>query len=145
MLTQILTQLQNTLPASRWTAIEIAEDVDKVGDLIGQIDSGSVIVVPYRERAEANSLATGGFRQRITVQFITVIVLREYDHRMGGTRAARFDAAKRDVEAALAGWRPADAIQPCELVDGESSPFDRGVSFYLHTWQTARFLTGAPS
>ena len=143
MLAGIVTHMKSALTASHWTGVEMAEDLDVVGEMIGRIESGTVIVMPFRERAESQSLATGGFRQRIAVQFLTVIVLREYDHAMGGSRADRFDTLKRELEAALAGWEPAGCIHPCELVDGESSPFDRGVSFYIHTWQTARFLTGA--
>lgn len=143
MIESIVTRLRAALSADRWPAVEMAEDLDAVGALVGLIDSGSVIVMPFRERADPEALATGGFRQRVAVQFLTVIVLREYDHAMGGSRAARFDTAKHEVEAALAGWRPDEALEGCALVDGESSPFDKGVSFYIHTWQTARFLTGA--
>lgn len=143
MIASIVTRLQGCLPDTRWAGVAMAEDLDAVGGLIGQVASGTAIVMPYRERAEANAIATGGFRQRVMVQFLTVTVLRNYDQAMGGARAARFDKVKADIEAALAGWMPPDCIYPCELVDGESSPFDKGVSFYVHTWQTQRFLTGA--
>lgn len=140
MLAGIVAHLKS---ASIWNAVELAEDLDIVGNMIGRVEDAAVIVMPYRERAESQSLATGGFRQRIGVQFLTVIVLREYDHGMGGDRATRFDTLKHQLEQQLAGWEPPGCIHPCELVDGESSAFDRGVSFYVHTWQTARFLTGA--
>lgn len=143
MIDSIVTHLRATLPVDHWPAVRMAEDLDAVGAMIGLIDSGSAIVMPFRERADPQALATGGFRQRVAVQFLTVIVLREYDHAMGGSRATRFDTAKHDIETALAGWTPESCFEPCALVDGESSAFDKGVSFYVHTWQTARFLTGA--
>ena len=48
-----------------------------------------------------------------------------------------------EYNAALAGWEPPGTISPCELVEGESSPIEKGVSIYVQTWETARFLTGA--
>ena len=143
MIRGIVSRLQEALPVDHWQPVRMAEDLDAVADLIGMVESKSVIVMPYRERAEANTIATGGFRQRVLVQFLTVTVLRQYDQMMGGSRAERFDQSKHAVETALAGWMPPGCIYPCELVDGESSPFDKGVSFYVHTWQTQRFLTGA--
>lgn len=143
MIESIVSRLKAALPADQWRAVHMAEDLDAVGAMIGLIESGSAIVMPFRERADPQALATGGFRQRVAVQFLSVVVLREYGQAMGGSRAARFDAAKRDIEAALVGWTPDGCFEPCAMVDGESSPFDKGVSFYVHTWQTARFLTGA--
>lgn len=143
MLKSIHAHLAATLIAPDWSDIEMAEDIDRLGEMIGLMHGTGAIILPYRERADAQSLASGGFRQRITVQFITVIVQNEPVGLLGAERAGRFDVLKQQLETALAGWEPSGCIQPCELVDGESSPFSPGVSFYLHTWQTARFLTGA--
>lgn len=144
MLSEILTRLQgHLLPNPRWVAVEIAEDIDAVGDLAGQVDSGTVIIMPWRERAGEQQLATGGHRQRVETQFIVGVVLRNYDQMMGADRASAFDAYKADLEAALAGWMPVSGTDPCELVGGESSPISKGVSIYVQTWATARFLTGA--
>jgi len=143
MLSDILTHLQaQLLPIPRWSGVEVAEDIDAVGDLAGQVESGTAIIMPWRERAGEQQLATGGHRQRVETQFIVGVVLRNYDQKMGGDRAVEFDAYKADLEAALAGWLPAAGIDPCELVGGESSPVSKGVSIYVQTWATARFLTG---
>ena len=125
------------------TAVEIAEDIDAMADRAGTVESGSVIVMPLREAAEPNILATGGHRQRVRCQFLTGIVIRHYDDAMGGERAKSFDSLKASVEAALTGWQPDPYAEPVSLVAGESSPVTTGVSIYVQTWETARYLTGA--
>ncbi|MFZ5710353.1 MAG: phage tail terminator protein [Pseudomonadota bacterium] len=125
------------------TAVEIAEDIEAMADRAGLVESGSAIVMPYREAAEPNVLATGGHRQRVRVQFLTGIVIRHYDDAMGAERAKAFDSLKAAVEAALTGWEPDPYAEPCALVSGESSPVTAGVSIYVQTWETARYLTGA--
>lgn len=142
MLAAVLAHLKDNLPDSRWHGFEIAEDIDTLAEMAGRVRDSTAIVMPWRERAGEQSLATGGFQQRIEVQFVAGVVLREHDQFMGEDRALRFDALKRDLEAALAGWEPPDFIEPCELVGGETSPISRGVSIYVQTWATARFLTG---
>ena len=143
MLTEILDQLRMTLSAPRWDTIDVAEDVDAMTALAGQLPDRSLILMPWRERGMPQALATGGFRQRVEVQFATGIVIREYDQLMGGDRAVRFDELKVDVEEALAGWTPPSGTEPCELIGGEGSPVTKGVSIFVQTWATARFLTGA--
>lgn len=132
-----------TSAASGLTAVEIAEDIDAMADRAGTVESGSVIVMPLREAAEPNALATGGHRQLVRTQFLTGIVIRAYDDAMGADRALAFDGFKAAVEDALTGWEPSGFTEPCNLVAGESSPVTTGVSIYVQTWQTARFLTGA--
>lgn len=141
MIDAIRAHLDASLPRERWPAVHIAEDVTELGRLAGMIDSGSAIVMPFRERAGSQALATGGFRQRVEMQFAVGIVLRIYDQMMGAERATRFDTAKLELETALAGWEPLGACEECELVGGESSPVSTGVSIYVQTWATARFLT----
>ena len=142
MLEEIRTRLETVLPAT-WAGVEVAEDIDILTDRAGQVDDTTLILMPWREGASPQPLATGGFRQRVEVQFLTGIVIREYDPSLGGTRATRFDVLKADVEAALAGWEPPSGVTGCELIGGESSPVTTGVSIYVQTWATARFLTGA--
>jgi hypothetical protein len=124
-------------------SVEIAEDIDAMAARAGLVESGSVIVMPYREAAEPNVLATGGHRQRVRVQFLTGIVIRHYDDAMGAERAKGFDDLKLAVEQVLTGWEPDPYAEPCSLVGGESSPVVTGVSIYVQTWETARYLTGA--
>lgn len=141
MLAAIRTRLAATLPEGRWAGVIIVEDIDLLAEQAGQVADSTLIVMPWRERAEAQALASGGHRQRVETQFAAGIVLREYDD-MGETRALRFDTLKGDLEGALAGWTPEGACAACELVGGESSPVVKGVSIYVQTWATARFLTG---
>lgn len=140
MLQMIVDRLLLAVPP--FAQVEIAEDIDAMADRAGMLDSGAVIVMPWRERAEPNALATGGHRQRVATHFLVGVVIRHFDDAMGAERAKAFDAFKGAVEAMLAGWEPQDA-EPCELVGGESSPVMPGVSIYVQTWETARFLTGA--
>lgn len=132
-----------TAMASGLTEVLIAEDIDAMAARAGTVESGAVIVMPHQEAAEPNALATGGHRQLVRTQFLTGIVIRHYDDAMGADRAAAFDSYKTAVEVALTGWEPPGFAEPCNLVAGESSPVTAGVSIYVQTWQTARFLTGA--
>src|SRR5690606_14457791 len=125
----------------RWSQVEVAEDIDALTERAGQIadgDRASAILMPWRERASEQHRSTGGHLQRVETEFAVGIVIRHYDQLMGGARALRFDALKSDVERTLAGWQPTDRCEPCELVGGESSPIDRGVSIYVQTWAAAR-------
>lgn len=143
MLAGILSHLRAVLPTDLTPQVDLVEDVDKLTDWVGQIETGSVVVVPWQELAVANPLASGGFRQRVAVHFLVGVLIRTYDHRMGEERALEFDGHVARLEAALAGWEPPGAIAQCQLVSAESSPLTTGVSFYAQTWETARFLTGA--
>lgn len=144
MLQSIQSHLQAELDPSRWVAVEICEDIDLFRERAGMVDSGTALILPWNESAAAQSLSTGGFRQLVTTRFAIGMVLRFYSQMMGAERATRFDTMKSDVETALAGWEPEGCIAGCELVGGESSPVTTGVSIYVQTWATARFLTGAP-
>jgi hypothetical protein len=141
MLEAILAQL--TAAAPELTGVEIAEDIDAMADRAGLVESGTLILMPLREAAEPTVNATGSHRQRVRFQFLTGIVIRHYDDAMGAERAKAFDKMKRDVEFALTGWEPDPYADPCSLVAGESSPVTTGVSIYVQTWETARYLTGA--
>lgn len=143
MLATIHDRLKMGPSAAAFVDVEVAEDIAALAERACLVESGSVIVMPWREHAGPQSVMSGGFRQRVETQFAVGIVIRHYDDLMGGDRAVQFDAFKTAVEAALAGWEPADAIEPCELIGGESSAVNKGVSIYVQTWATARFLTGA--
>lgn len=139
----ILAHLRTALPTDATPAVELVEDIDELANYAGQVESGTVIVVPLREQAAPQSLATGGFRQRVAVQFLAGVVIRHYDDLMGEARALQFDSHLRRLEQALAGWEPPGCIDGCQLAWGESSPIYTGVSIYVQGWETARFLTGA--
>lgn len=141
MLSAIVARLQSHV--SILAAVHVSEDIDLLGDAVGQIDDGSAVVVPFREQFAGNTRATGGHLQRGAVQFLVGFVLRHHDDMLGAEKALRFDTYKDAIENALAGWAPGNRYEPCVLVGGEGSPLGDGVSIYLQTWETARFLTGA--
>lgn len=145
MLDALHSRLSLRLGPPRWAGVEVAEDIDALTARAGQVDSGTAIVMPWRERALPPVDATGGFRQIVEEQFAIGIVLRHYDDLMGGDRARMFAAFKADLEAALAGWVPEGCPADFQLVGGESSPVVTGVSIYVQTWAIRRFLTGAPA
>lgn len=143
MLDEIHSRLQSLLDPATWDKVDVAEDVDALQDAAGRVSRAGAIVMPWRERAGPQELATGGHRQRVEFQFAVGIVVRAQGHHMGADRARRHGELKSAVEAALAGWQPPSALEACELIGGESSPISKGVSIYVQTWATARFLTGA--
>lgn len=140
MLAAVVAQLQANAPLL--TSVEVAEDVEAIGEGTAA-PTGTAFVVPYRERAQPNTRATGGHLQLINVQIVVAFLIRDHTDVKGAARAARFDAFKTEIEQALAGWSATDAGKPFELVGGESSPMGNGVSIYAQTWETTRFLTGA--
>lgn len=142
MLSEIQAHLSASLSADRWAGVDIAEDIDALASLAGQVESGTAIVMPWKERGGIAPIMTGAFRQRVEVQFAVGAVVRDYDQFMGAERAQRFDQLKSDLEVALAGWQPPSGEDPCEMIGAESSPISKGVSIYVQTWATTRFLTG---
>ena len=68
MFAEIVTRLRDRLPETETPAVVLVEDIDALANHAGQVDSGTVIVVPFRERASAQSLAAGHHRQRIAMQ-----------------------------------------------------------------------------
>ncbi|MFB2553341.1 phage tail terminator protein [Ensifer soli] len=116
-----------------------AEDVDAIGK--GPAPrNGTVFVLPYREQAEPNELAMGGFEQRVLVQILTAFVVRRHDDAKGGRRVLDFDAIKAAIEGAIAGWAVSPGNDLFELVAGQAGSLGNGVSIYVQTWQTSRVL-----
>lgn len=139
---QAIVDSLDAAPAGSFASVDMAEDLDALA--MGTApETGAVYVVPFRERAAPNTLATGGFRQLVDVQFFVAFVIREFVDVKGRERAARFDAAKSAIEGALAGWVPERGAKPVSLVNGEGTSLGNGVTVYVQTWQTSRFLTGA--
>lgn len=136
---------QRLLGSGRFASVDIAEDVESVSGRATAADDGALFVVPYRERALPVRYATGGHIQKIDATFIIVLVLRQHDDPRGANRALRFDGFKADIEQTLAGWVPAEGSDPYALASGESAALTIGVSLYIQTWTTSRFLIGAPA
>lgn len=101
---------------------------------------GDTFVIPFRQSAEPNSLAAGGFRQRVDVAFLVAIVIRRADDAKGGERASSFDEFQSVVEGALAGWEPTPDSIPCELVESNAGAGGSGVTWLVSTWRTDRYL-----
>ncbi|WP_299165797.1 hypothetical protein [uncultured Tateyamaria sp.] len=139
MLDVIAQHLRDT--ALELDSVEIVESVEQMADATGRA-TGAAFVVPFRERAKANSRTTGGHLQEVTVQYLVAFLVRNYADDTGAARVSQFDRFKTDIEAALAGWQPDEANDPFELVTGESTGLGNGVSLYVQTWETSRFLTG---
>lgn len=145
MLSELHTYLIGALDAGVWADVTIAEDIDVLHDMAGQVKDGTLILMPWGERADPNLRATGDVLQRVEQQFATGIVIRTRSGRSGAERALRFDALKGDIEAALVGYELAGFDLPVELIGGESSPIAKGVSIFVQTWTTARSLIGDPA
>lgn len=141
MLQEIIDRLKSH--ATALGDVRPAEDIDAV--MKGTAPrSGMAFVLPYRERGEPNTRATGGFRQKVAVQYLVAFVIRQHDDATGGKKASMFDDFKTSIEDALAGWEPASAESMLELVSAQSSPFGNGVTIYVQTWETSRYLKGKP-
>ncbi|CAN7258091.1 phage tail terminator protein [Brucella pseudogrignonensis] len=104
--------------------------------------SGTAFVLPYRERGEPNTRASGGFRQKIAVQYLVAFVIRQHDDAKGGKKASMFDEFKSSIEHALAGWEPPSAASMLELVSAQSAPLGNSTTIYVQTWETSRYLKG---
>lgn len=102
--------------------------------------SGTAFVIPYREQAEPNEFAAGKFRQFVAVQLLVAFVVRRHDDAKGGKKAGAFDTFKGEIEAALAGWSISPEDDLFELVSAKSAPISTGVTAYVQTWQTSRYL-----
>lgn len=121
--------------------VKTAEDLD-VLEKGTAAAHGTAFVIPYRERAGENQLASGAHRQLVVIQFLVAFIVRRHNDALGSLRAAEFDSLKADIEDALAGWQPRDGFDPCELVGGEGTPLGNGASVYVQTWETSRYLEG---
>jgi len=141
MLQDIINRLKANAPSL--TAVLPAEELDAITKGVAP-RGGMTFVLPYRERGEPNEIGMGAFRQSIQVQFLVAFVIRRHDDNSGGKKALTFDLVKMEIEAALAGWAPSRENDRCELVSAQASPLGNGVSIYVQTWQTSRFLEVRP-
>ncbi|TAU06569.1 hypothetical protein ELI55_17785 [Rhizobium ruizarguesonis] len=125
--------------ATALSDVRTAEDLDALSKGTAP-KSGTAFVLPYRERAEPNELGMGSFRQLVAVQVLVAIVIRKHDDAQGGKRVSGFDALRDSVETALAGWAIASEDQLFELVSAQAAALGNGVTVYVQTWQTSRYL-----
>ncbi|WP_411037634.1 hypothetical protein [Shinella sp. BYT-45] len=137
MIQDVITRLETAAPSL--AAVLSAEDIDALTKGTAP-KSGTVFVMPYRERAEENPFASGKFRQLVHVQLLTALVIRRHDDTKGGGKAVSFDTRKLEIETALAGWSSDPRNKPFELVAGQAASLGNGASVYVQTWQTTRYL-----
>lgn len=141
MLQDIIDRLKDKAPSLH--AVLPAEELDAITKGISP-RGGTAFVLPYREKAQPNEIGMGAFRQSVQVQFLVAFVVRRHDDGSGGKKALTFDLLKSEIEAALAGWAPSPENDRFELVAAQASPLGNGVSVYVQTWETSRFLEVRP-
>lgn len=125
-----------------FTAVAVAESLEAVAAEVSTAETGTVFVVPFRERGRPQRAAVGAYRQTIDVQFATVLVSRQHDDPRGSERAKAFDTLKGQMESALVGWQYQPDSDVVSLAASETQGLGNGVSILTQTWQTTRFLTG---
>ncbi|MCI9864882.1 hypothetical protein RHIZ_02865 [Rhizobium skierniewicense] len=141
MLQDIIDRLKAKAPSLH--TVLPAEELDAIAKGVAP-RGGTTFVLPYRERARPNDIAMGAFRQSVRVQFLVAFVVRRHDDGSGGKKALTFDLLKSEIEMALAGWAPSRENDRFELVAAQASPLGNGVSVYVQTWETSRFLEVRP-
>ena len=120
------------------TSIAGGEDLAALAEGTAPLDHAAY-VLPFSQAAEENELATGGHRQRVTVQFLVAVCIRRHGDAKGGARIAATDAIDRKLESALLGWSPSDDLEPISLVGIRSQPAKSGVLWHVSTWATFRY------
>lgn len=121
------------------TSVKPAEDLEALGKGTAA-RNGDTFVVPFEDRPSANTLMAGGFRQRVVFLFLVAFVIRRQDDAKGARRVGSFDMFKDAIERALAGWQPSELSAPCELAAGRSAALGNGVTVYVQTWRTDRYI-----
>lgn len=137
MISAVIARLKAAAPDL--TDVLSAEDLDAIVKGVAP-RSGTVFVIPYREQAEPNELGMGGFEQLVHAQILVALVIRRHDDSKGTKRALDFDTAKLAIEQALAGWSIDPRGDLFELVSAQAAPLGNGVTVYVQTWQTSRYL-----
>lgn len=138
MLALFETHLRNS---GLFSDVIVAESTDMISGRATAAEDGAVVLVPWREKGRPMVDATYSFRQIIDVQVVTALVSRLHDDPRGGGRALVFDARRALTEELLSGWQPLPESESVSLVGAEGHSVSQGVSIYVQTWQTTRFLT----
>ncbi len=138
MIAEIVSRLEAQAPSLG--KIGVAEDLEAISRGTAP-RNGATFVLPYQERAEPNEYATGATSQHVEVLFLVAFVLRRSDDSKGAQRAGSFDQFKGEIEGALAGWTPDSAdLDPFEFAAGRSASMGNGVTVYVQTWRTSRYI-----
>lgn len=83
-----------------------------VGLIEAPIISPALFVVPERETAQPNRLASGAHDQKISETFTVVLVVKSA--RLAGAVSEELQGYVTRIEEALIGWSHPDASGPCE-------------------------------
>ena len=78
----------------------------------------AAFVVPMTATGAPNNLASGGMRQQIREAFGVVIMLGNLGDAQGAAASIDLETVYRAVRAALQGWQPSSAYDPCEFSRG---------------------------
>ncbi|SIR42832.1 hypothetical protein SAMN05880590_13110 [Rhizobium sp. RU35A] len=140
MISSVIARLQ---AETTLTDVLPAEDLETLSKGT-QPKNRTVFVLPFRDLAQPNTFAAGGFRQSIEAYIIVAFLIRRYDDARGGKRASEYEQTRDEIENALAGWQWDASEEPFELVSGQSSAFGTAATIYAQTWKTTRTLEKRP-
>ena len=126
------------------TSVEGAEELEALAKGTAP-KSGAAFVIPFREQGNEPEVISGGYRQHVEATLLVAVVLRKAADARGSGRLTEVDAVRDALEAALAGWTPDPAAhRPLALVGTEPSPQANGVTWYVQTWATDRWIERKP-
>lgn len=137
MIEAIVQRLQTT--AQQLSSVGVAEDLEAIAKGVAP-KNGATFVLPFSDRPEPNAYGTGAFSQRVEVQFLVAFVVRRQDDVSGAKRVGNFTTLRNDIEGAIAGWAPGEENDLCELAAGRSASLGNGVTVYVQTWRTSRYI-----
>lgn len=103
---------------------------------------GTAFVVPFREAGSPNLYAANAWRQQVDTSFLVALVIRQHGDAKGARRVTAIDTLRDAVEAALAGWVHAPECLPIELAAANARTADNGVTWFVQTWRTNRWIEG---
>lgn len=142
-MTAVLSAVRDRLSTvSVLPSVDLIEDVELILNRGTAAKSGTCFVVPYRERADANQRMSGGFLQRVNVEFLTAVMIRLDDDPRGTERLTQFDGYRTAIREALLGWSPGEDSKPVEFVGAQGGRLSTNTSVYLQTWETSEIWTG---
>lgn len=125
------------------TSVEGAEELEALAKGTAP-KSGAAFVIPFRERGDEPDTISGGYRQHVETTLLVAVVLRMGNDARGSGRVVLSDAVRDAIEFGLAGWTLGPMHRPFALVGTEASPQANGVTWYVQTWSTNRWIERKP-
>lgn len=118
-------------------ATDLASAVDAVKPFVAM---PCCVVHGLAERAEDNTLATGGPRQRVTATIRLLLVHRDVTDPHGAAAMAGIHTARAATLAALQGLIPDTGYNELLLNSGQLAYALAGTVMWLDEWRTAYYL-----